>query len=214
MTWGYKCCHSITKQSYCTGQAGIEAFSADATAPTGTRALASGTNGDASGNSKSFVELVEENIKRKAAETAAMAGKGKKRAMAEEIERDERDHERASRKRLGGRDETGDLNPEKLEKAIQAEKRRKQLEGDDTIGYNAQDGDDLELTEEQLEVSFCFLPSPPRSLLFSKTNEMLINICFLCLEISIILSQAYRMNRDLGHEDPMNNIKGDELLPL
>ncbi|KAH9814471.1 Pre-mRNA splicing Prp18-interacting factor-domain-containing protein [Melampsora americana] len=172
MSWGYKCCHSTTKQSYCTGSAGIEAYSAEANVPAGTRSLSNQAD-----PSKSFVELMEENIKRKAAETAAMTGKGKKRIIEEEVEREEREVERASRKRLGGRDETGELNQEKLQEAIENEKRRKRTEvGDGTNGYNAQEKDDLELTEEQLE--------------------------------------AYRMNRDLGHEDPMNNIKGDELLPL
>ncbi|EGG05272.1 uncharacterized protein MELLADRAFT_78137 [Melampsora larici-populina 98AG31] len=150
---------------------GIEAYSAEANVPAGTRSLLNQQD-----QSKSFVELMEENIKRKAAETAAMVGKGKKRVIDEEVEREEREIERASRKRLGGRDETGELNKEKLQKAIESEKRRKRTEvGDESNGYNAQD-DDLELTEEQLE--------------------------------------AYRMNRDLGHEDPMNNIKGEELLPL
>ncbi|POW07267.1 hypothetical protein PSHT_10010 [Puccinia striiformis] len=130
MIWGFSCCHSTTKHSYCTGKAGIEAAN-DQLNSTGTRALGTssgaGAKSGSGGETNSLVQQIEKNIKRKAAEAAASV----------EVE-------------LGGEED--------------GKKRF------------AQDGGDFGITEEQLE--------------------------------------AYRMNRDLGQEDPMSNIGKDELLPL
>ncbi|PLW13062.1 hypothetical protein PCANC_04495 [Puccinia coronata f. sp. avenae] len=181
MIWGFSCCHSTTKQSYCTGKAGIEANN-DQLNATGTRALGTSHGGEdksSSGQTKSLIQQIEENIKRKAAEAAAAPdgdAKGKKRAAEVELGREERERERDGKKRVGARADVGQLDRDKLNKAIQEEKRRKKMEGNEELSYSAQDAGDLEITEEQLE--------------------------------------AYRMNRDLGHEDPMNNVGTDELLPL
>ncbi|KAI7952352.1 hypothetical protein MJO29_007983, partial [Puccinia striiformis f. sp. tritici] len=143
MIWGFSCCHSTTKHSYCTGKAGIEAAN-DQLNSTGTRALGTssgaGAKSGSGGETNSLVQQIEKNIKRKAAEAAASGGpagdaKGKKRAVEVEL----------------GREEDGNKR-------------------------FAQDGGDFGVTDEQLE--------------------------------------AYRMNRDLGQEDPMSNIGKDELLPL
>lgn len=171
MAWGFACCHSTTKQSYCTGKAGIEAAN-DELNMAGNRAPNLETGEQGASHRKSLVQQIEENIKRKAAETV---DKGNKRTIETESARDERERERASKKRLEGRDEVGSLDPEKLSQAIEEQKRRKRM-GIDEAALDAEDNGDVEITEERLE--------------------------------------AYRLNRDLGHEDPMNNIRTDELLPL
>jgi pre-mRNA-processing factor SLU7 len=161
MIWGFSCCHSTTKQSYCTGKAGIEANN-DQLNATGTRALGTSHGGEdksSSGQTKSLIQQIEENIKRKAAEAAAAPdgdAKGKKRAAEVELGREERERERDGKKRVGARADVGQLDRDKLNKAIQEEKRRKKMEGNEELSYSAQDAGDLEITEEQLEVRLFF----------------------------------------------------------
>ncbi|CAH7685422.1 Pre-mRNA splicing Prp18-interacting factor-domain-containing protein [Phakopsora pachyrhizi] len=171
--WGYSCCHSMTKQSYCTGRAGIEAESREQDLEVDLSSKAQSVN---SSNNKSLIEEMEENIRRKAAEVANFGRGGKKRVYGDgdDSGRKEREERLESKKRISDLGEVGKLDRNKLKKAIKDERRRKLMDADQA--YDAQKNDDSELTEEQLE--------------------------------------AYRLCKDLGHEDPMNDIKGDELLPL
>lgn len=153
---------------------------------TGTRALGtSNPGGDVSdsGTSMSLIQQIEENIKRKAAEAAATPigdTKGKKRAAEAELAREDRERERDGKKRLDGRADVGQLDQEKLNKAIQEERRRKKMEGDEELLYNAQDGGDFGITEEQLEVRLALFPHTlPGLLLYLISINLLTNPTFI-----------------------------------
>ena len=142
--WGYKCCHSFTKNSYCTGFVGIEA--ANSSNPlansSSTNNLTSTNNEESSSTKKTLVELHNENTKKSKSKNTDDVNKHLKR------------------KDLGEGDVK--LDSKKLKKALEYEEKRHKLkynevEEDDrkrpyNSAYMGKSGStEAEVTEEDLE---------------------------------------------------------------
>jgi pre-mRNA-processing factor SLU7 len=140
--WGYKCCHSLIKNSYCTGLVGIEAV--DSSNP-----LASSSNinnsddEESSSTKKTLVELHNENMK-----------KSKSKNTDDDV------NKHLKRKDLGEGEIK--LDSKKLKKALENEEKRYKLKhnemdmDDRKRPYNSaymgkSDSIEAEVTEEDLE---------------------------------------------------------------
>ncbi|XP_029209163.1 pre-mRNA-splicing factor SLU7-like isoform X1 [Acropora muricata] len=126
--WGYACCHSFIRNSYCTGDAGKET-SASRQRPQITEPLTNAAKmiQEAEQNGKTLMEIHQENRK-----------KGKKREKS--VDEDDEESKR-----------------EKLNKALRKEERHQQ-EAERLLAiderkrpYNSLKGDNLDVTEEELE---------------------------------------------------------------
>ncbi|CAG8584610.1 10946_t:CDS:2 [Cetraspora pellucida] len=135
--WGYKCCRSFIKNSYCTGLAGIEAANAS-----NLLTASEIKNEEESSNQKSLVEIHIENMKKSKSKSVDDTNKHLKR------------------KNLGEGDIQ--LDVKKLKKALEEEDKRNKLKKPDFIiddrkrPYNSafmgnQDKIESEITEEELE---------------------------------------------------------------
>jgi pre-mRNA-processing factor SLU7 len=132
--WGYQCCHSTIKSSYCTGQAGIEASQSGPLAiqeQSGSVSTEDRSVSEEQVQDESTTSLLDQYVKRAAAgqlPSASSTGvKEKKRRLGEgEIE----------------------LDPKKLKEAIEREKTNTEIEGDRK--YNSMK-DHGEVTQEELE---------------------------------------------------------------
>lgn len=141
--WGFKCCHSIIPGSYCTGQAGIEASSASSAA-----------------NLLANAGAREEERRRVAAESAKAAAAPPKSLAEEHAERmasssgaratDKDPSQNFSKQRLGeGDDLDASLDRSKLRAALDAERKRKQLDEDTAWEHTKKSK--LDVTQEELE---------------------------------------------------------------
>ncbi|EJU04168.1 hypothetical protein DACRYDRAFT_114567 [Dacryopinax primogenitus] len=125
-SWGFACCHSTIYQSYCAGSAAIEAASAAS-----VQALLARPPEEAE-PAKSLAEEHAERLAKEGEDMGRSAGKD------------------WSKKRLG----EGDLklDQDKLKKAIQEERKRKDRgEEEEWEGKRRKTGDTGDVTEEQLE---------------------------------------------------------------
>ncbi|CAG8711172.1 28785_t:CDS:2, partial [Racocetra persica] len=135
--WGYKCCRSFIKNSYCTGLAGIEAANAS-----NLLTASEIQNEEESSNKKSLVEIHLENMKKSKSKNVDDTNKHLKR------------------KNLGEGDIQ--LDTKKLKKALEEEERRNKIKKSDfnlddrKRPYNSaymggHDKIDSDITEEELE---------------------------------------------------------------
>lgn len=151
--WGFRCCHSTTKASYCTGEAGRLAIESGPI---------SSSSASANGGAKTLLEQMQERINAKAAEEAVrLKGSARKRREAstdvveEEDEpdsREDRERQRESASRLRkDRDDprgVGQLDASKVEEARRMEKRRRVMDDDELAKAGK---DKYGVTEEEVE---------------------------------------------------------------
>ncbi|CAG8592348.1 5561_t:CDS:2, partial [Acaulospora morrowiae] len=138
--WGYKCCRSFIKNSYCTGLAGIEAANSSNLLTSSTNVDGSNIKDNSEISSKSLVEIHAEKLK-----------KSKSRNTDEDV------NMHIKRKNLGEGDI--ELDKKKLKKALENEDRRYKLnnpELDDrkrpyNSAFMSKNKVDSEVTEEELE---------------------------------------------------------------
>lgn len=131
--WGYKCCHSVIPGSYCTGQAGIDASSASGAA----QLLATAGAREADRQARAVTEqksLAEQHLER----IAATGGKEGERAEQQNF----------SKERLGEGDDLS-IDRSRLKAALDAEKKRKNLDQDQA--WETTKKSKLDVTQEELE---------------------------------------------------------------
>ncbi|KAJ3103819.1 mRNA splicing protein [Phlyctochytrium planicorne] len=132
--WGFACCHSFSKQSYCTGQAGIDAEKTSKVINQG-----SSTSSSQAESSDRQQSMLAAHMKQKAKELAD--GKGVFNPTKKGL--------------LGSGDVV--LDQDKLKKAMEAEakkKRGRDVEEEEKGGrkkYHGINGTDKDVTEEELE---------------------------------------------------------------
>ncbi|KAI9338532.1 Pre-mRNA splicing Prp18-interacting factor-domain-containing protein [Obelidium mucronatum] len=144
--WGYACCHSFTRSSYCTGQAGIEAAAASNKLLQERQANATGSSsssGEPEGASKSLYETHLLKTAKELLQSGNSSGKDKKEKTGSGV-------------RLGEGEVV--IDNEKLKKALAKEEARKRSSGD---GEDANGGkkrkkfnsveESVDVTEEDLE---------------------------------------------------------------
>ncbi|KAJ3023603.1 mRNA splicing protein [Thoreauomyces humboldtii] len=143
--WGYGCCHNVTRSAYCTGQAGIEASRAS------VQLMAANTN-NAGATSSDKQEEEQKTLLEQYVLRAAKEGPSQDRLDRQKAQKSRSD-------RLGEGEVT--IDAEKLKKAFDAEKKRKQqlaeFEEEERAGGGRKKGkyggdkETTEVTEEELE---------------------------------------------------------------
>lgn len=139
--WGYKCCHSFIKNSYCTGLIVIEVI--NSSNPLASSSIISTGNEELSSAKKTLVELHNENMK-----------KSKSKNMDEDV------NKHLKRKDLGEGEIK--LDSKKLKKALENEENRYKLKNNEVEiddrkrPYNSaymgkNNSMEAEVTEEDLE---------------------------------------------------------------
>ncbi|KAL9982861.1 hypothetical protein ACROYT_G004970 [Oculina patagonica] len=123
-TWGYACCHSFVRNSYCTGESG-KATSASRNIPPLTNAAKMIQEAEESG--KSLLELHQENRK-----------KGRKREKSV----DEEDED-AKREKLNKALRKEERNQQEADRLLAMDERKRP--------YNSLKGDSHDVTEEEME---------------------------------------------------------------
>ncbi|KAJ3015436.1 UNVERIFIED_CONTAM: mRNA splicing protein [Siphonaria sp. JEL0065] len=143
--WGYACCHSFTRSSYCTGQAGIEAAAASNKLLAERQTNTASSNNEQEAASKS---LYESHILKTAKELAASGGSSTK---------EDKKKEKSGRgaNRLGEGEVV--IDKDKLKKALEREEARKRAggasddEGDKKRKKYSKLEESVDVTEEDLE---------------------------------------------------------------
>lgn len=128
-TWGYACCHSFIKQSYCTGEAGKHAKKKEI--PLELRNLTKSTDEAEDNSKKSLVELHREKLAEKSKD-------GKKSSKD-----DDDDDGEAKKARLRKALEEEDERQRSMDKVLQSDERKR--------GYNSLNISVKEPTEEEME---------------------------------------------------------------
>ncbi|KAI9139112.1 Pre-mRNA splicing Prp18-interacting factor-domain-containing protein [Paraphysoderma sedebokerense] len=162
--WGYKCCHSVIRNSYCTGQAGIEASKSsviiDSVPNNGSSSSTTNTQNESNGtesNKESSKSLMEQHLQNWESQLKS-SKKSKKKSKST-------NSTQPSSHKLPSLDpslhDSVDLDSKKLSKALEKEKLSKakslQEDGDDKKNkkrkYNSEAGyeDANGVSDEQLE---------------------------------------------------------------
>lgn len=153
MSWGYACCHSFLHNSYCVGEAGKAGTSTTRTlGDTAPAAPVAPSNGGASDRTKTLVEQHQDRLRQVEQRDAGQStsgrsgGKGKGRRDSRSRSHSESPARQAKRLDDG---EAPELDRERLRRAMEKEKKRKEM--DDDAAWQATKRGKADVTQEEVE---------------------------------------------------------------